>query len=140
MNPEQAALRDFRKVPVPRLAIKLGIDKYMDMHPEFMGILLQPKVSIPLGQHIGAPAQAVVKKGATVPGDCIGEIPQGALGARVHASLDGEVVDGTEIVSSRERRHGDQTASSGHDRVQQHRRWASRQPTTWSRRPRWNRS
>jgi len=26
-------------------------------------------------------------------GDCVGEIPEGALGARVHASIDGVVID-----------------------------------------------
>lgn len=91
---EQADLRDFRKVPLPRLAIKLGIDEYMNIHPEFMGDYAPAQVSIPLGQHIGAPAEPVVSVGQKVRvGDCIGEIPEGSLGARVHASLDGEVVE-----------------------------------------------
>jgi Na+-translocating ferredoxin:NAD+ oxidoreductase RnfC subunit len=91
---EQADLRDYRKVPLPRLAIKLGIDQYMDIHPDFAGDYTPAQVSMPLSQHIGAPAQPVVKPGQRVrAGDLIGEIPEGALGARIHASMDGEVVD-----------------------------------------------
>ncbi len=89
---EQTALREFRKVPLPRLAIKLGLGQYMDLHPPFAGECRPARVSIPLRQHIGAPAAPVVTVGQRVrAGDCIGEIPPGALGARVHASLDGEV-------------------------------------------------
>jgi Na+-translocating ferredoxin:NAD+ oxidoreductase RnfC subunit len=94
VHEEQADLRDYRKVPLPRLAIKLGIDKYMDIHTEYAGDYTPARVSIPLSQHIGAPARPVVKTGERVKaGELIGEIPEGALGARVHASLDGEVVD-----------------------------------------------
>jgi Na+-translocating ferredoxin:NAD+ oxidoreductase RnfC subunit len=94
INPEQAALREYRKVPLPRLAVKLDIDKYMDLHTEFAGDYQPSQVRIPLSQHIGAPAQPVVQVGQKVrAGDCIGEIPSGALGARIHASMDGEVVE-----------------------------------------------
>ena len=57
------------------------------------------RVRIPLVQHIGAPAIPVVKSGSVVrKGDVIGEIPEGKLGARVHASIDG-------IVTLHERRN-----------------------------------
>ena len=100
VHPEQSALRSFRKLPVPRLALKLGIDKYMDLHPEFSGDFTPHTVRIPLRQHIGAPAQTLVQKGDQVKeGDCIGDIPPGALGARVHASISGKVIEtGPEIV------------------------------------------
>ena len=55
----------------------------------------------PLSQHIGAPAQAVVKAGDRVKcGDVIGEIPEQGLGARIHASMDGVVksVDGAVVI------------------------------------------
>ena len=49
-------------------------------------------VEIPLSQHIGSPAQPLVQVGDNVrKGQCIGEIPEGKLGARVHASIDGIV-------------------------------------------------
>ena len=100
VRPAQSALRPFRKLPVPRLALRLGIDKYMDLHPEFSGDFAPGSVRIPLRQHIGAPAMALVQKGDQVnQGDCIGEIPPNALGARVHASISGQVIEtGPEIV------------------------------------------
>ena len=93
VRPRQSALRDYRKIPVPRLAIKLGIDRYMDIHPHDGGAFEPERVMIPLSQHIGAPAVAMVKVGDRVrAGDMIGEIPGEALGARVHASISGKVV------------------------------------------------
>jgi Na+-translocating ferredoxin:NAD+ oxidoreductase RnfC subunit len=92
VHPEQTTLRAYRKVPVSRLAYKLGISGYMDLHPEFAGDYLPRSVRIPLRQHIGAEALPLVKAGDAVrQGDCIGEIPEGALGARVHASVGGVV-------------------------------------------------
>lgn len=90
--PEQAALRAFRKAPVPRLAQKLDIGRYMELKPEYRGDFAPASVNIPLLQHIGAEAVAQVETGATVArGDCIGAIPDGKLGARVHASVAGVV-------------------------------------------------
>jgi hypothetical protein len=90
----QSVLNSFRKVPVSRLAIKLDLLKYMDLHPEDGGELAPESVRIPLHQHAGAPAVARVRPGDAVQvGDVIGEIPEGALGARVHASLAGTVTD-----------------------------------------------
>ncbi|MCK4848470.1 MAG: electron transport complex protein RnfC, partial [Candidatus Heimdallarchaeota archaeon] len=58
------------------------------------------KVSIPLKQHIGDPALPIVKVGDHVKkGDLIGKIPEGSLGATVHASINGIVRNiGQEIV------------------------------------------
>ncbi len=93
VRPEQSELRGFRKIPVPRLAIKLGIADYMAIHPHQGGTVEPVGVEIPLSQHIGAPAVATVKAGDTVQaGDLIGEIPENSLGARVHASISGRVV------------------------------------------------
>lgn len=90
----QSILNSFRKVPTTRLAIKLDLLKYMDLHPEDGGELAPGSVRIPLHQHTGAPAVARVRAGETVNvGDLIGEIPESALGARVHASLSGTVTD-----------------------------------------------
>ena len=92
VRPQQSALRDYRKIPVPRLAMKLAISGYMDIHPRDGGVLEIERVAIPLKQHIGAPAAAVVKAGDRVQtGQMIGEIPRDALGARVHASISGKV-------------------------------------------------
>jgi len=83
---------DNRKVPVQRLMERLEVTKY-DTHPEFYAAETQvAKVKIPLKQHLGEPALPVVVAGDPVKkGEIIGEIPEGALGARVHASIDGTV-------------------------------------------------
>jgi Na+-translocating ferredoxin:NAD+ oxidoreductase RnfC subunit len=83
---------DTRKIPLRRLMERLEVTKY-DTHPPFYGDDIQiNQVSIPLQQHLGQPAVPVVKTGDRVKkGDLIGEIPEGALGARVHASIDGMV-------------------------------------------------
>jgi len=85
-------LREYRKIPVPRLAARLGLAPYMSLETPWLGEPAPNRVDIPLRQHIGAPALPVVSAGARLrKGDCIGEIPQGALGARVHASISGRV-------------------------------------------------
>jgi len=94
VRPAQAALRPYRKIPASRLASKIGLAPYMDIHPEFAGRFTPGEVRIPLRQHIGAPAVAVVAPGDKVAvGDVVGEIPEGALGARIHASIGGVVTE-----------------------------------------------
>lgn len=93
VNSGQTSFREFRRVPTPRLASKIGISKYMELHPEFAGAFQPGQVTIPLSQHIGAPSIPCVKTGDQVnEGQCIADIPEGALGARVHASISGEVI------------------------------------------------
>jgi hypothetical protein len=83
---------DTRKLPLKRLLERLAVSKY-DTHPPFYGEDIQVKrVTIPLQQHLGQPAVPKVRAGDRVKkGDLIGEIPEGALGARVHASISGTV-------------------------------------------------
>ena len=96
---ERTQWREFRRVPVPRLAARLGISRYMDLPVADLGTLRPARVAIPLRQHIGAPARAVVAVGDLVRrGDLLGEIPDGALGARVHASIDGTVCSLGDVV------------------------------------------
>jgi Na+-translocating ferredoxin:NAD+ oxidoreductase RnfC subunit len=64
----------------------------MSLSTPWLGELAPNRVDILLRQHIGAHASPLVSVGATVrKGDCIGEIPEGALGARIHASISGKV-------------------------------------------------
>lgn len=89
---EQLRWREYRKIPVPRLAARLGISRYTSFDTPDLGDIAARAVAIPLRQHIGAPALPVVKLGDQVKrGGLIGEIPENALGARVHASIDGIV-------------------------------------------------
>ena len=85
-------MRECRKVPAQRIIGRLRLDQY-DQPVYDRGATLMPRrVELPLRQHIGAPAVPVVSPGAEVKrGDLIGEIPEGSLGARVHASVAGTV-------------------------------------------------
>ncbi len=87
--------------PKPRLALRLGLSSYLLPHEGAIQRVPDPyEVVLPLKQHIGAPARPTVKAGDRVRlGDVVGEIPEGALGARVHASMDGVVshVDGASV-------------------------------------------
>lgn len=100
-----SAFREGRRIPTQRLMERLQIKKY-DRHPLFDSREIPvDRVSIPLKQHLGAPARPVVKPGDRVKrGDLLGEIPDQALGARIHASLAGRVVsvDG-QVVIQREK-------------------------------------
>jgi Na+-translocating ferredoxin:NAD+ oxidoreductase RnfC subunit len=81
----------YRATPVSRLKERIGIANYDD-HAPLVTIKKTPCiVTIPLLQHIGAPAVPCVKTGDRVrSGDCIGKA-NGAISAPVHASIDGMV-------------------------------------------------
>ena len=83
--------RQARAIPTKRLVQRLDLVKY-DVHPGWIGEFSPSVVRMPLDKHIGAPAIPVVAAGARVKrGDLIGEIPEKAMGARVHAGIDGMV-------------------------------------------------
>ncbi len=92
---EEHPLREYRKVPAKRLIQKLGLRKYADPPARFDPAEVEVRrVKIPLKQHIGVSANALVKKGdQVVEGDKIGLVPGRELGADVHASLTGTVTD-----------------------------------------------
>lgn len=81
-----------RKIPVDRLIKGMFLTEW-DVPAPMNEKLMEPaRVRIPLSQHIGAPAHVVVAKGDRVKvGDLLAEIPEKALGARIHASIDGKV-------------------------------------------------
>jgi len=83
--------RKSRAVPTSRLLQRLNLSGY-EAYARYGGELTVAKVSLALDQHIGAAAQCVVTPGEHVKkGELVGEIPEGAMGARVHASIDGVV-------------------------------------------------
>jgi Na+-translocating ferredoxin:NAD+ oxidoreductase RnfC subunit len=86
---------DYRRVPMPRLIDKLGLTAYRGLRAPLDEHAWQPsEVRIPLKQHTGVPAVPMVKKGSAVQrGDLIASIPEGKLGADVHASVSGKVVE-----------------------------------------------
>jgi Na+-translocating ferredoxin:NAD+ oxidoreductase RnfC subunit len=85
-------LFDYRKIPVKRLIARLGLGAY-DRPAPLKETDYQPEqVTILLKQHLGLAATAVVKVGDELHrGDLVGRIPEGKLGANVHASIDGSV-------------------------------------------------
>lgn len=93
---EVEADRELRKVPVMRLKEKLGLAQYDVPAPLTEMAVPVKTVKIPMSQHIGAPAKAVVKPGdAVVKGTKIGEAAEG-LSVAIHASVDGIVKKVTE--------------------------------------------
>jgi Na+-translocating ferredoxin:NAD+ oxidoreductase RnfC subunit len=99
-------MRDFRLVPTHRLVARLGLAEWEDQACPLDEADYRPeRVYIPLQQHLGAPARPLVSVGDRVAlGDPIGGIPEGKLGAAVHASIRGRVtgVGAGQIVISAE--------------------------------------
>lgn len=84
--------REYRKIPPRSILARLGGIKGYDNPVPPLAEVAPDLVSIPLSQHIGAPAQPQVKPGDKVDiGQLIGKCPDGALGANIHASISGEV-------------------------------------------------
>ncbi|MCR5301855.1 MAG: SLBB domain-containing protein [Lachnospiraceae bacterium] len=98
--------RDERKVPVHRLAQRLGLAKYDKDAPIDNTCIYAKTVRIPLSQHIGAAAEPAVSVGDTVKkGQLIGRAASG-LSVNIHSSTDGKVASVDEfeitIASSKE--------------------------------------
>lgn len=88
--------RELRKLPVHRLAARLGLDKYDKAAPFYEETQKVKTVKIPLSQHIGAPAMGIVAKGDIVKaGQKIAEAREG-LSVAIHCSIDGVVEKVTE--------------------------------------------
>lgn len=93
-------MREYRKIPTKRILGALGLLPYHRKAPLVKEEFRPAKVSIPLRQHIGAPAQPVVRPGDRVnKGDLIAEIPADALGVRMHASIAGVVEEVNERIT-----------------------------------------
>ena len=81
-----------KRIPTTRMISRTGLTKY-NVPAKLMDELPDVKeVNIPLLQHIGAPSVPVVSHGQKVnKGDLIADIPEGKLGAKIHASISGTV-------------------------------------------------
>ena len=88
--------RDYRKLPVHRLAARLGLEKYDKAAPFNDDTQVSKIVKIPVSMHIGAPAMPIVNKGDKVTvGQKIAEAREG-LSVSIHCSIDGIVDKVTE--------------------------------------------
>ncbi|MEG2206594.1 MAG: SLBB domain-containing protein [Clostridia bacterium] len=96
-----------RQVPSERLAVRIGVSQYAFEVPA-MAVEVEPEgVRIPMCQHIGAPAAPCVAVGDELHlGQPIGRMATGALGADVHASINGRVAEVTPEAVRIERRAG----------------------------------
>ena len=89
-------IKEGRLVPLKQLIMKLRLQDYDVEAPFNSEKITVGKVRIPLQQHIGKPAKAIVKKGGVVDeGQLIGKIPDSELGANIHASISGKVKEVT---------------------------------------------
>ena len=89
-------MQEGRKVGSQRVKARTGVAEYDRKAPLVETPLSVSEVRIPLSQHIGAPAEPVVAVGDRVAaGQVIGRAPEGKLGAAVHASVSGTVVEVT---------------------------------------------
>jgi Na+-translocating ferredoxin:NAD+ oxidoreductase RnfC subunit len=85
-------LAEFRRVPMRRLIARLGLGEFNNTGPLVDYSFTPRSVNILLKQHTGVAALPVVKCGDRVRvGDLLAAPPQGKLGARIHASIDGVV-------------------------------------------------
>ncbi|MBF0274874.1 MAG: SLBB domain-containing protein [Nitrospinae bacterium] len=89
---QERALAGYRNVPKDRLLQRLEMERY-DVYPKLVKEEINVgKVKIPVQQHIGTKAEAMVKPGDIVgKGDMIASIPEGKLGANIHASISGKI-------------------------------------------------
>jgi Na+-translocating ferredoxin:NAD+ oxidoreductase RnfC subunit len=96
-NPNRPAMHlENRKAPMTRLINKLGLQNFRNVGPLRDELMPATRVGIPLKQHVGAPCEPLVSVGDLVRrGQPVGRPPvsdgKPALGAPVHASIDGAV-------------------------------------------------
>ncbi len=93
-------MRDARRIPISRLVRRLDLLQWDKHAPMRVEPYAPDTVRLMLSQHIGAPAAPVVQQGDSVKmGDRVATVPDGSLGAHIHASIDGRVsrIDETSI-------------------------------------------
>jgi len=92
--------RPYRRLPTERMAARAGVLKYFaekgggDPEAHFVEMTKFQKLSIPLQMHAGVPAEPCVAAGQKVEaGALIAAVPEGKLGARIHAPAAGTVAE-----------------------------------------------
>jgi Predicted NADH:ubiquinone oxidoreductase, subunit RnfC len=84
--------REWQQIPTQRLIKRLALSEYDKPAPLVIEQIEAYKVRLPLKQHAGAPAVSVVETGDKVKkGQLIAVMKSGALGADLHASIDGTI-------------------------------------------------
>lgn len=88
---EIPAARRYRRVPMKRLAARIGVDKYNKTAPMLDDEIKPKSVTIMLSQHIGAPAKAIVLPGDSVKAGQVIAVAVEGLCVNIHSSIDGRV-------------------------------------------------
>ena len=82
-----------RRIPVKQLVNRLGLAAYDVSAPYIEPDVRPARIRLNLKQHAGAPAQPTVAGGDHVTvGDCVADMAGDALGARIHTSITGTVL------------------------------------------------
>ena len=94
--------REWRKVPTARLTSRIGVMNYEHKVGDSL-IEIEPKeVSIALRQGPGKLAEPVVKVGDIVTkGMEIAAIPDRAMGNNIHSSIEGQVIEVSDVIRIR---------------------------------------
>lgn len=88
---EPHEMMPYRKIHTSRIMARTEILKYEGIHLDELFDYTPKRVLIPLKQHVGTAAKAVIENGAIVtPGMCIARMEDGMLGANIHASISGK--------------------------------------------------
>lgn len=90
---EVEGLRDSKKVPTKRLIARLELPEYNVAAPLVHEIFKTNHVKIMLKQHIGVVATSIVNKGENVTKGKLIATCNDKLGANVHASIDGKIIN-----------------------------------------------
>ena len=88
---EVSPARSYRRVPMKRLAARIGVSKYNKTAPMLDDVISPKSVNIMLSQHIGAPAKPIVFPGDTVKAGQVIAVAVEGLSVNIHASIDGVV-------------------------------------------------
>lgn len=87
-----STMRPYRMIPSQRVKGRFALTNLAVKAPLLEREIRPQTVHIPLRQHAGVPAEPIVSVGdSVVAGQLIGRVPEGALGAHVHASIAGIV-------------------------------------------------
>ncbi|GAA0076537.1 4Fe-4S dicluster domain-containing protein [Clostridium sp. CTA-5] len=85
--------REYRLVPSKRLIARLGLKEFDKPAPMVDELIESETIYIKTQQHVGAPSKCCVHIGQHVgAGEIIGQIPEKSLGATIHSSISGTVI------------------------------------------------
>jgi len=87
-----APMYPYRRTPTALLVRRLGLEPFVAPH-RYAELAVKPRtLDLPLKQHLGAPAEAVVRAGDRVSaGQLVAEIPEGQLASRIFTPRAGRV-------------------------------------------------